>query len=215
MSPAPAGHCPACVPSGPLSILMKTNGAFVTLMPLKMDLPGKQSALWAQLQSIGALKAAGCECRTALVCPTWPSAALAASGLTQVKRAEVLGVRCLSWGPPALGPKAPHRSQPFAAKGWAEASSNANQLAKQIKHHFQCKSITVLLKHHRLKCREIIARVVFFFRVERKDGKEGGGVSRYPIPLESSQDSNCWRDLDRLKSQSAGNHIPQIMCYCF
>lgn len=171
MSPAPAGHCPACVPSGPLSILMKTNGAFVILMPLKMDLPGKQSALWAQLQSTGALKAAGCECRTALVCPTQPSAALAASGLTQVKRAEVLGVTCLSWGPPALGPEASRRSQPFAAKGWAEASSNANQSAKQMKHHFQYKSITVLLKHHRLKCREIIARVVFFSGLRGKMGR--------------------------------------------
>lgn len=54
-----------------------------------------------------------------------------------------------------------------------------------------------------------------FFRAERKDREgEGGDVFRYLVPLENSQDSDGWSDLDRLKTQSAGNHIPQIMCYC-
>lgn len=54
-----------------------------------------------------------------------------------------------------------------------------------------------------------------FFPAERKDGwREGGDVSRYLVHLENSQDSNGWSDLGRLKTQSAGNHIPQIMCCC-
>lgn len=57
--------------------------------------------------------------------------------------------------------------------------------------------------------------MVFFPELRGKTGREeGGDAFRYLVPLENSQDSDGWSDLDKLKTQSAGNHIPQIMCYC-
>lgn len=63
-----------------------------------MDLLGKQSVFWAQLQRVTAVKPAGCGCGTALTCPPRSSAAFATSGLTQVKLSEGAGGDMLQLG---------------------------------------------------------------------------------------------------------------------
>lgn len=73
-----------CVPSPsqphwPLSILAKPNGALVILRPLKNGSVGEEECVLGTTPK---------RCRTALVCPPWSLAALAASRLTQVDLSE-------------------------------------------------------------------------------------------------------------------------------
>lgn len=114
-----------------------------------MDLLGKQSVFWAQLQSVTAVKPAACGCGTALTCPPWSSAAFATSGLTQVKLSEgaggdMLQLRCsCSRTPKPLAGL--NLLQPKVELRLLQMQTNQQNQSSTI---FWCKSIAVWMQKH-------------------------------------------------------------------